>query len=113
MRDDPHGTLFIYETPTEVAKALADLFIEHANTSIGSRGRFVVALAGGTTPRATYDLFPQTPYCDAIDWDSIEFFFGDERCVPPDNDQSNYKMAYETFLKPMRIADKRIHRMHG
>jgi 6-phosphogluconolactonase len=113
IRDDAHGTLFVYETPREVAKALADLFIKHAKEAIAARGRFVVALSGGTTPKATYTFFTQAPYCDAIDWDAVEFLFGDERCVPPDNDQSNYKMAYEAFIKPMRIAGKQVHRMRG
>lgn len=113
MIRDHVGTLFIYDTPPEVAKALADFFIEHAATAIGARGRFVVALAGGSTPKATYALFTQPPYCDAIDWDAVAFYFGDERCVPPDDDQSNYKMALETFLGPMGIADEAVHRMHG
>lgn len=113
MRDDPHGTLFIFNNPDEVAKALAELFVEHAKTSIGARGRFVVALAGGTTPKATYGLLAQAPYCDALDWNAVEIFFGDERCVPPDNEQSNYKMAYEAFIKPLRIPDSNVHRMRG
>ncbi len=107
------GTLFIYDTPSDVAKALADFFIEHAKTAIEARGTFFVMLAGGSTPKATYALFTQPPYCDAIDWDAVEFYFGDERCVPPDDDQSNYKMAHDTFLGPMRIADEQVHRMHG
>ncbi len=113
IRGDANGTLFVFETPDDVAKALAEFFIKHAGDAIEARGRFVVALAGGTTPKATYSLFTQTPYCDAIDWDAVQFLFGDERCVPPDNDQSNYKMAYETFIKPMRIADEQVHRMRG
>ena len=113
IRDDACGTLFVYQTPADVAKALADFFIDQARNAIEARGRFVVALAGGTTPRTTYALFTQAPYCDAIDWDAVEFYFGDERCVPPDNDQSNYKTAYDAFLGPMRIAPEQVHRMHG
>jgi 6-phosphogluconolactonase len=113
IRDDARGTLLVYETPSDVAKTLADFFIEHAKDAIEARGRFVVALAGGTTPKATYSLFTRAPYCDAIDWDAVQLLFGDERCVPPDNDQSNYKMAYESFIKPMGIADEQVHRMRG
>jgi 6-phosphogluconolactonase len=112
-RDDARGTLFVFETPGNVAKAMADFFVKHAKEAIEARGRFVVALSGGNTPKATYSLFMQAPYCDAIDWSAIEFLFGDERCVPPDNDQSNYKMAYETFLQPLRIPDEHVHRMRG
>jgi 6-phosphogluconolactonase len=113
IRDDAAGTIFIYPTAAEVAKTLADFFIQHAEDAIEARGRFVVALAGGSTPKATYTLFTQAPYCDAIDWDAVEFFFGDERCVPPDNEQSNYKMAHDTFLAPMNISDDQVHRMRG
>jgi 6-phosphogluconolactonase len=113
IRDDTCGTLYVYDNPTDVAKALADFFIEHAANAIKARGSFVVALAGGSTPKASYALFTQAPYCDAIDWDAVEFYFGDERCVPPSDEQSNYKMAHDTFLGPMRIADERVHRMRG
>lgn len=112
-RDDVSGTLFIFPTTAEVAKALAEFFIKHAADAIEARDCFIVALAGGSTPKATYTLFTQPPYCDAIDWDAVEFFFGDERCVPPDNVDSNYKMAHDTFLGPMRISDAQVHRMRG
>jgi 6-phosphogluconolactonase len=112
-RDDVSGTLFVFPSAADVAKALADFFIKHAADAIEGHGRFVVALSGGSTPKATYAMFTQPPYCDAIDWDAVEFFFGDERCVPPDNDQSNYKMAHDTFLGPMNISSERVHRMRG
>lgn len=113
IRDDVRGTLFVYDTPSEVARALADFFIEHAASAIETRGRFNVALAGGSTPKATYALFTQAPYRDAIGWGAVQFYFGDERCVPPDNDQSNYKMAHDAFLGPMRIDGAQVHRMRG
>ncbi len=54
----------------------------------------------------------RTPYATAIDWAKV-FFFGDERCVPPDNDQSNYKMAHDAFLGPLHVPNDNIHRMRG
>jgi 6-phosphogluconolactonase len=113
MTTREEGTLYIYETPAEVAKSLADLFVDYAGSAIGGAGRFVVALAGGTTPKATYALLAQPPYCNSIDWSAVEIFFGDERCVPPESDQSNYKMAFETFIKPLSIPDIHVHRMRG
>ncbi|HUA07728.1 MAG TPA: 6-phosphogluconolactonase [Candidatus Acidoferrales bacterium] len=107
------GTMYVYDTPADVAKALADLFIAYAKAAIEGRGRFTVALAGGTTPKATYTLLARAPYCDAIDWNAVEIFFGDERCVPPDHDQSNYKMAYEAFIGPLYIPSENVHRMRG
>lgn len=108
-----NGTLYIYETPAEVAKALADLLVDYAGGAIAGAGRFVVALAGGTTPKATYALLAKPPYANAIDWSAVEFFFGDERCVAPDSDQSNYKMAYDAFLGPLDVPDVHVHRMRG
>lgn len=107
------GTLYVYETPRDVAKALADLFIRFAASAIEGSGRFVVSLAGGTTPKATYALFAKAPYANAIDWSAVDIFFGDERCVPPDHEQSNYKMAFETFIGPLGIPDVQVHRMRG
>ncbi len=107
------GTLYIYESPADVAKSLADLIVDHGSSAIDGHGRFVIALAGGTTPKATYALLAKPPYATAIDWNAVEIFFGDERCVPPDHEQSNYKMAFEAFIKPLNIPETHVHRMHG
>jgi len=107
------GTLRVFDTPADVARALADLFVDRARDAIAQRGHFAVALAGGSTPKATYTLLAQAPYADAIDWAKVLFFFGDERCVPPDDDQSNYKMADRTMLGPLCIPPEHIHRMAG
>src|SRR5689334_13970320 len=92
------GELFALGTPADVETALADLFIRCATEAIETRGRFTVALSGGTTPKATYQLLATAPYASALDWTKVEIFFGDERCVPPDDAQSNYKMANDAFL---------------
>ncbi|HTX02303.1 MAG TPA: 6-phosphogluconolactonase [Candidatus Acidoferrales bacterium] len=107
------GMLYIYETPAETAKELADLIVEYGASAIESRGRFVVALAGGNTPKAAYALLAQAPYSNAIDWSAVEIFFGDERCVPPDHEQSNYKMAFDAFIGPLDIPAVHVHRMRG
>jgi 6-phosphogluconolactonase len=107
------GTLYVYETSADVAKALADLFVHYATSAIEGSGRFIVSLAGGTTPKATYAMLAKAPYCDAIDWNAVEVFFGDERCVPPNHEQSNYKMAFETFIGPLEIPEAHVHRMRG
>ncbi len=103
----------MYDGPAGVATALADLFVLRARDAIAARGAFAVALSGGTTPKATYTLLTQAPYADAVDWNAVQIFFGDERCVPPDHDQSNYKMAFGAFLGPLGIPSNHIHRMHG
>jgi len=72
-----------------------------------------VALSGGKTPRAVHARLVAPPLRDSIAWDRIDFFFGDERCVPPDSDRSNYRMAKETLFDPLGIDPGRVHRMRG
>jgi 6-phosphogluconolactonase len=107
------GELRVYETPADVARALADLFVATGAAAIAARGSFAVSLAGGTTPKAAYQLLGSPAYADALDWDNVDIFFGDERCVPPDNDQSNYKMANEAFMAAVGIPEQNVHRMRG
>jgi 6-phosphogluconolactonase len=73
--------------------------------AIAARGRFRVALAGGSTPRALYPAL-----ADGIDWTRAEVFFGDERAVPPDDAQSNYRMARETLLDRAAVPPTSVHR---
>jgi 6-phosphogluconolactonase len=112
VNHDP-GELRIYDTPDALAHALADLFIAHAREALAARGRFAVSLAGGTTPKSTYTLLAYEPYATALPWDNVEIFFGDERCVPPDHEQSNYRMANEAFIRPLKIPATNVHRIHG
>ena len=108
-----HGNVAIFVDPPALACALADQFIDTAKEAIAQRGRFVVALAGGSTPKAAYDLLALSPRKFAIDWEKIIVFFGDERCVPPTSDQSNFRMAQESFLAQVPLPQHAIHRMLG
>jgi 6-phosphogluconolactonase len=76
-------------------------------------GRFTWALAGGSTPRQLYTLLACERFATAIDWSRVEFFWGDERCVPPDERESNYRMARETLLAAIEPDPARVHRMQG
>jgi 6-phosphogluconolactonase len=107
------GTLRVLPSPADVARTLADTFVTAAREAIAARGRFAVSLSGGTTPKAAYALLAQPPFAAAVDWTRVEIFFGDERCVPPDHEQSNYRMATQAFLEPLHIAAANVHRMHG
>ncbi|MDP9025241.1 MAG: 6-phosphogluconolactonase [Candidatus Eremiobacteraeota bacterium] len=107
------GALRVYQSPADVAAALAATFAERAAEAIAHRGRFVVSLAGGTTPKAAYALLAQPPFAGTIDWHAVVVFFGDERCVPPGDDQSNYKMAMTSFLRDVAIPAANVHRMRG
>jgi 6-phosphogluconolactonase len=87
----------------------AEKFIEIANDSIAERGLFTVALSGGSTPKKLYALLATEPFRSQIDWKKVFFFFGDERDVPFDSDESNFKMANETLFKPLNISSDNIY----
>lgn len=96
-----------------LARTLAEAFVDAGRDAIATRSRFDVALAGGSTPKDAYALLALPPLRAALDWSRVRFFFGDERCVPPDDDQSNYKMAREALFEPLGISAERIFRMRG
>ena len=98
---------------SELAHAAAEVFASRAETAVQARGRFMVALAGGSTPSAAYRLLadPQAPYYRRITWQNTHIFFGDERFVPADHPDSNYRMAHETLLGHVPIPSANIHRI--
>lgn len=113
MTERLKGDLSVFETPEEVAAAVADAFVADAREAISQRGAFNVALAGGTTPKAAYHLLAQEPRRGQVDWQRTHIFFGDERCVPPESPDSNYRMAAEALLNRAGIPAQNVHRMHG
>jgi 6-phosphogluconolactonase len=100
----------VYDNPEELAQAAAGEFAARAAEAIQDRGRFAVVLAGGSTPKATYEILARD-YRDRIGWEDVHVFFGDERGVPPDHDDSNYKMARESLLDQVPIGS--VHRIQG
>jgi 6-phosphogluconolactonase len=102
--------LLVHETPEELAEAAARAFVARAEGAISGRGRFAVALAGGSTPEATYRVLSRD-YADKLDWGRVHVFFGDERAVPPEHEDSNYRMARETLLSRVPVGS--VHRMRG
>lgn len=95
-----------------VAQAGADIVLA-AQRAAQDQGRFTLALSGGTTPRALYQLLAQRPYATAIDWTATQVFWSDERCVPHDHAESNYRMAREALLDLVPLPSANIHRMRG
>ena len=105
--------IIVLEDAEEVARRAADLFVEIAEASMASRGRFSVALAGGSTPRRCYEMLASDGYRNRLDWSRVHIFFGDERTVPPTDAESNYRMAYEAMLSRLPIPQQNVHRMMG
>lgn len=96
-----------------MSHAAADLFTRSALEAVRTRGRFAVALSGGGTPRPTYELLGRKPYRDQIPWQNVHIFWGDERCVPPDDAQSNQYLARRALLDHVPIPPENIHPMDG
>jgi 6-phosphogluconolactonase len=103
----------IFDTPVQLALAAAEKFVDCARDAAHARGLFSVALAGGNTPKRVYQLLATEQFKNRIEWASVHIFFGDERCVPPDHPDSNYRMAYEMFLSKVAIPPKNVHRIIG
>lgn len=103
----------IFEDADALAHAAARRFVESAEDAVNASGRFSVALAGGNTPREVYELIAGGEFAARVDWSSSHVFFGDERCVPPDSQESNYRMAYETLLGRVPLPPANVHRVEG
>ena len=104
--------VLVHEDKAELADAAARDFARRAAEFIAEHGRFTVALAGGSTPRVVYELLA-SEYGGAadLDWSRVHAFFGDERTVPPEDEDSNYRMARETLLDHVPVGS--VHRMRG
>jgi 6-phosphogluconolactonase len=102
----------VLPTPEAVAVAAADRIVASARNAIRRRGRFLLALSGGSTPRAAYALLAGRPRATAVDWSRVEFFWGDERACPPDDPDSNFGVARDLMLGRLKgIRPARVHRM--
>lgn len=96
-----------------VSEEAARRFTAIARDAVAERGRFTVALAGGSTPERLYRLLASERYRDGVPWPSAYIFFGDERCVPPDDHESNYRMAREALLDHVPVLPAQVFRMEG
>lgn len=96
-----------------LAVAAADQIIRVADDAIANRGGFSIALSGGSTPKTLLRLLAGESYAKRIDWKNWRVYFGDERCVPPDHPDSNFRMASEALLDRVPIRPDRIHPMRG
>src|SRR5262245_48164878 len=91
----------------------ADVFRDTAAAAIADRGRFGVALSGGSTPRALFQLLAAEPYRSGIPWEKVHLFWGDERSVGPDDPDSNYRMAREALISKVPVPEANVVRMRG
>jgi 6-phosphogluconolactonase len=103
----------ILEDADELAETAAGLIVDVATSAVAQRGRFTVALAGGATPRDTYERLARPPLSELMPWARTLVFFGDERGVPPEHPDSNYGMARRALLSKVPIPPRQIFRIPG
>jgi 6-phosphogluconolactonase len=106
MSPDP---CLIFANRSELDRAVASQLLELVHQTLAERGTCSLALAGGGTPRGAYELLAER----RVEWEGVEFFWGDERSVPPEHPASNYRMAMESFLSRVNVRPAAIHRILG
>ena len=102
----------VFKDVEELSRAAAELFAQQAMQSIAERGQFLVALNGGSTPIRLFQLLA-SDFREKVDWSQVYVFWGDERCVPPDDPGSSYSQARDALLRHVPISDLNIYRIKG
>lgn len=103
----------VFSTLDELYQAAADQYAEVVKQAVISRGEAYVVLSGGSTPQKLYQLLARPPYQTSIPWDVIHFYWGDERCVPPEHPESNFGLAKKILLDRVPVRQENIHRVIG
>ncbi len=101
----------IFADPEALSRGVAEFFADAARDAVAARGRFSVALSGGSTPRRTYEILAQPPLKDRVDWARTHVFWGDERCVDLNDPRSNARMAQEALLRQVPVPADQVHSM--
>ncbi len=107
------SNLEVYASSGDLMRAAAERFVRAAQAAVRAHGSFLTALSGGGTPRALYALLAGPADAVRVEWARTHVFWGDERCVPPDHDGSNYRMTYESLLAHVPVPPSHIHRIRG
>lgn len=112
MRPTATPTIEVHSSLADAARSAAATIVQATRDAVARDGRFTIALAGGETPRALYERLAADAGTD-MPWDCCDFLFGDERCVPPHNPQSNFRLAWSTLLSLVPVVEARVHRIFG
>jgi 6-phosphogluconolactonase len=114
MTEPAHREVVVLPDAGAITRRAAEEFLKSANEAVAQKGSFTVALAGGSTPRALYALLSDDPtFRSKMPWDKLHFFFGDERHVPPDSPDSNFRMANEALFSKGLVKPEQITRIKG
>lgn len=103
----------VYDTPQRLAHAAAEVFAKYAADGFAARGVARIAISGGSTPKRMLALLAEEPFRSQIDWERLRLYWVDERCVPADHADSNYRMTREQLLSKVPLAEENVFRMEG
>lgn len=108
-------TYYVSEDAAALSRKAAGYLIEQVQQAVNARGRARLAVSGGSTPKKTFELLadPSQPYLKQMPWEKLELYFVDERCVPPDDKDSNYRMTREALLEKVPLPPEQVFRMEG
>ena len=109
----PVADVIVVGNTAALAEQAANRFVEAATRALADVGAFRVALSGGTTPQSLYARLAAEPFRSRVDWERVQVFWGDERCVPPDHADSNYRLAQELLLSRVPVRPDNVFRMRG
>ena len=110
-----HIKYYVEPDAQALARRAAQYFVEMAGEAVAGRGRARIAISGGNTPKAAFQLLadPNEPWRSRMPWENLDLYWVDERAVPPDNADSNYRMTREALLDHVPLRPEQIHRMEG
>jgi 6-phosphogluconolactonase len=108
-----HIKYYVEPDPAALARRAAQYFLEMTTEAVQAHGRARIAISGGSTPKSTFALLadPNEPWRNHMPWDSLDLYWVDERCVPPDDADSNYRMTREAMLDHVPLHPDQIHRI--
>lgn len=109
--EGPH--ILVRPTPKAVVREAAEIVLQCYRSALADGRMFALFLSGGSTPKALYELLASDEFKGRIDWRAVELYFGDERCVPPESELSNYRMARESLIDRVPIPPDNVYRMKG
>jgi 6-phosphogluconolactonase len=111
MTAQPRPDIRVFADLAALSRAAVDLVLQEARKAVASRGRFSLALSGGSTPRMLYSLLAEHPWRETMPWRLAHVFWADERCVPPVHPDSNYRLAAQAFLTRVSLPAENVHRV--
>lgn len=113
VRVSPGVQVRVFQDEESLSRAAVELIAAATRQAVAAKGRCSVALSGGSTPKRLYALLGSLPYREAVPWPQVHVFWADERCVPPDHPESNFKLASDAFLSKVPLPAANIHRIRG